>query len=190
MRFLDGAAGAASTVLSKFTGQELLDEIADFLYLLKHMYEPLIDRTRGFEELLRADSTRFCVVTSPAPGPLREARFFHEELTQRELPVGALVVNRVLPPAGDDALALGQDGVAEVLRRGGIAEELRSDLAAAACRALRQHEALAERDAHALEGLLADAAQGVAVVRVPQLAHDVHDAERLGELLPHLVGEL
>lgn len=189
MRFLDGAAGAASAVLSKFTGTELLDEIADFLYLLKHMYDPLIARTRGFEELLRADTTRFCVVTSPAPGALREARFFHGELIDRDLPVGALVVNRVLPPAGAEALALGPDGIERVLATEGVTEAVRSGAAAAALRALHQHETMAQRDIDALHELLEEAAQGVHVVRVPQLAHDVHDAARLGELLPHLVGD-
>ena len=53
LRFLDGATGAVSSLLSRFTGQELLFELGVFLYLLRNLYEPLLDRTRGFEALLR-----------------------------------------------------------------------------------------------------------------------------------------
>ncbi|MFZ9888494.1 MAG: ArsA family ATPase, partial [Myxococcota bacterium] len=65
LRFLDGLTGAASAVLSRFTGHELLDELGDFLFLLRNLYEPLVYRTRQFEGLLRGPQTRFVVVTSP-----------------------------------------------------------------------------------------------------------------------------
>jgi len=190
LRFLDGAAGAASSVLSRFTGAELLDEIAEFLYLLRHMYQPLIERTRGFEELLRADNTRFCIVTSPATGPLSEAAFFHEQLVQRELPVGALIVNRVMPAPSDAVSELDGSEVTALLQGADLDDTRRAELADATLRVIAEHTALAERDERALSERLAEAARDVTVVRVPQLAHDVHDTARLGELLPLVVGEL
>jgi anion-transporting ArsA/GET3 family ATPase len=189
LRFLDGAAGAAYSVLTRFTGTELLDELADFLYLLKHMYAPLIERTRGFEGLLRAPTTRFLVVTSPAPSPLREARFFHEELERRELGVGAMIVNRVVPRPGADARGLDPDEAAAHLEALGVAPDVLGDVAAASVRAVHEQAALASHDEAAISELLAAAAGGVPTALIPQLATDVHDAERLGVLIKLLFGE-
>jgi anion-transporting ArsA/GET3 family ATPase len=189
LRFLDGAAGAASSVLARFTGHELLDEIGEFLYLLRSLYAPLMERTRGFEELLRGPTTRFCVVTSPAPGPLAEARFFRQLLDGRQLGVGALIVNRVLPHPGEALSSLDEEQLSEVLVRLNVSAELLPWLAHSATRAVREQAVLAERDEAGVAELVHDAAGGAPVVLIPQLERDVHDASRLMELMPWLVGE-
>jgi anion-transporting ArsA/GET3 family ATPase len=189
LRFLDGATGAAQTVLSKFTGTELLDELGEFLYLLRSLYAPLIERTRQFEEMLRGPGTRFLVVTSPSPGPLQEARFFRELLDERELGVGGLVVNRVLPHPGSDVAALDTEGIAAALTELGVAPEALEAAASDVERALHEQTALADRAQRDIDELVAAAAGDAPVVLVPQLAQDVHDARALAELLPWLVGD-
>lgn len=189
LRFLDGAAGAASSLLARFTGHELLDELGEFLYLLRNLYAPLIERTHDFEALLRGPSTRFVVVTSPAPGPLTEARFFRQLLDERALGTGALIVNRVLPHPGE---ALAEASLAELsslLTTLGVDEAALPALAADAERAVREQALLAERDRAGIAALVSEAAGGAPVVLVPQLDSDVHDATRLAELLPWLVGD-
>lgn len=188
LRFLDGATGAVSSLLSRFTGHELLDEIGDFLYLLRNLYGPLVERTRDFEALLRGPTSRFVVVTSPAPGPLGEARFFRRLLDERELGTGAVVVNRVLPHPGDELASLSADALAPLLKKLGVTDEAIPSLTHDAHEAIREQALLAERDRAGIEALVADVAGGAPIVLVPQLESDVHDASRLATLLPWLVG--
>lgn len=189
LRFLDGAAGAASSVLARFTGHELLDELGDFLYLLRNIYAPLMERTRGFEGLLRGPTTRFVVVTSPAPGPLSEARFFRQLLDERDLGTGALIVNRVLPHPGDQLAGASEEEMARLLAQLGVTGDLLPWLATDAHKVVREQAMLADRDRRGISSLVDDAAGGAPVVLVPQLEGDVHDASRLAQLLPWLVGE-
>lgn len=189
LRFLDGAAGAATAVLARFTGHELLDELGDFLLLLRNLYDPLIERTRGFERMLRGPSTRFVIVTSPAPGPLREARYFHDLLLERDLAVGCAVVNRVMPPPGAHLASRSLEEIEAMLAGLGVAEEERGHLARVGHKAAFEQAFLAERDLGAVRELGSATQSDVPVVMVPQMHGDVHDARRLAQLLPWLVGE-
>ena len=188
LRFLDGATGAVSSLLARFTGHELLEELGDFLYLLRNLYGPLVERTRDFETLLRGPSSRFVVVTSPAPGPLGEARFFRRLLDERDLGTGAVVVNRVLPHPGEALAAMPVDALTPLLSTLGVSEDAIPALLHAVHEAVREQALLAERDRAGIDSLVADVADGAPIVLVPQLESDVHDASRLAELLPWLVG--
>ena len=53
-------------------------------------------------ELLQADGTAFLVVAAPEPDALREAAYFVERLSEDEMPLAGLVVNRAAQaPASD-----------------------------------------------------------------------------------------
>ena len=49
--------------------------------------------------LLQADGTAFVVVAAPEPDALREAAYFVDRLTDDDMPLAGLVVNRAQPPA-------------------------------------------------------------------------------------------
>lgn len=192
LRFLDssllqGAAGRAQSVLARFTGAEVLEEIGDFIVLLRDLYDPLTARTHDFQALLRGEDTRFLVVSSPQPGALAEARFFLTELERRDLRLGALVVNRVTPSAGAALDVLAEPDWEAHLTARGLDEREAAKLAAVLDEAARQQEKLAILDAAAVAGLLEDA-RHAPVVQVPRLSDAVHDARRLAELMPWLAG--
>ncbi|MBM4282764.1 MAG: ArsA family ATPase, partial [Deltaproteobacteria bacterium] len=60
-RFLDGATGRAQSVIAKFTGPDLLEELGELLLLLKDLYGPLTQRTREFVALLAGRCSAFVV---------------------------------------------------------------------------------------------------------------------------------
>jgi anion-transporting ArsA/GET3 family ATPase len=185
-RFLEGASGRAQSVLAKFTGQELLDDLGDFLVLLKDLYGPLTQRTREFVALLGGRHSAFLVVTAPQPSVLSEAAFFAGELRRRALPLAAAVVNRVTarPLAALDAL--GHDTWDdELVARLGTDDAAR--VAAALDAAVQQEARLADLEARSLLDLTTSLGE-IPCARLPRLSDAVHDAERLVELVPWLVG--
>jgi anion-transporting ArsA/GET3 family ATPase len=189
LRFLDGAAGRAQSVLARFAGSEVLEELGEFIVLLRDLYDPLTRRTRDFEALLRGDGTRFCVVSSPQPPALAEARFFLDELVRRELKLGALIVNRVTPSPGAARSVLAEDHWERHLEQRGLASSDAAKLAAVLDESVRQQDKLAALDLAHVEALLAQSGDAP-VVRVPRLSDAVHDAKRLAELVPWLAGPM
>ncbi len=121
------------------------------------------------------------MVAAPEPDALREAAYFVERLTEDEMPLAGLVVNRASPPLSAGLSAEEAHG------RGGPARGGRGDSTTAGL--LRLHADRARhRDAR---GAPARAVRRRAPRRrrravVPALATDVHDLEglrRVGELL-------
>ena len=189
LRFLDGASGRAQSVIARFTGGEMLEELGDFLVLLKDLYDPLTDRTRQFVSLLEGTDTAFVVVTAPQPTVLSEAAFFAGELVRRGLPLQAVVVNRLTPRPTTALQILEHDHVDETLQQA-IGADDGARVAAALDRAVGDEDRLATLEDAALQGLMGagGALSATPTVRLPRLSDAVHDAGRLVELLPWLVG--
>ena len=129
------------------------------------------------------------VVTAPQPTVLAEAAFFAEELRRRKLPLAAAVVNRVTSTPTAALAALARDDWDDAVKdavdavEGGGGDKL----VAALDLAVQQEARLADLEHKALINL-GHALDEVPVVRLPRLSEAVHDAARLVELLPHLVG--
>jgi anion-transporting ArsA/GET3 family ATPase len=188
LRFLDGATGRAQSIIARFTGAEMLEELGDFLVLLKDLYDPLTRRTKDFVSLLGGKDTAFVVVTAPQPTVLAEAAFFADELRRRQLPLAAAVVNRVTAVPDRALAAIARDDWDDAILDGfGADDAAGRKMVAALDLAVRQEARLAELEHTALTGL-GHALDDVAVVRLPRLSEAVHDAARLVELLPWLVG--
>jgi anion-transporting ArsA/GET3 family ATPase len=186
LRFLDSASGRAQSVIARFTGAEMLDELGDFLVLLKDLYEPLTQRTREFVDLLGGRHTAFLVVTAPQPTVLAEAAFFAGELVRRKLPLAAVVVNRLTPrPHAALAAIVGADLDDRLVSILGVDDGAR--VAAALDRAVTDEDRFASLEDAALAGA-GPGLGAVPMVRLPRLSDAVHDQGRLVELLPWLVG--
>ena len=181
LRFLDTAHSAVNALLSRFTGSSFLDELSDFLVVMRDLYAPVRERTRGLHMLLRSADSAFVVVTSPAPGPRREALAFLSLLEERGYPLGAIVANRVTPAPGDVA---DPRTLAENLVHAAKAEEL----AAAIARAHAEQARDAAHDEAALDEVRAHA-PALPCVAVPRLTGDIADLRGLARLLPALVAE-
>lgn len=183
-KVVGAGATAFMRVAGRVTGMELLQDLADFFRDFEGMYDGFKQRAEEVLALLRAPSSRFVVVTSADPPPLREARYFLERLEQEGLHAAGVVVNRVRPEVprdpSDAALeraiaaleaAAGDDpGAGEVPAPGSSDEAA----IAGALRLLADVRNLAARQRR-------DVAAGLfgvdvpALVEVPLLGGDVHD---------------
>jgi anion-transporting ArsA/GET3 family ATPase len=168
--------GSATIVktLARFTGAEMLHDLAEFLRGFHGMYDGFKARAAQVRVLLGAPTTGFVLVASSSPLSIDEALGFHARLQAEGMPVAGVVANRVtadlwpgtdpLPDAATLAGALGPD----------------APLAARLSSTLAEHEQLAAGDARALRRLF-EAIPGPRAV-VPRLEEDIHDLASLARL--------
>ena len=86
------------------------------------MYDGFVERAEAVTRLLSDRRTTFMVVSTLEATPVREAEFFSAELTERQLHLGAIVLNKVLPEylrdPKTDKLALSMAARADELAQG------------------------------------------------------------------------
>jgi anion-transporting ArsA/GET3 family ATPase len=172
--------------LGKFTGAELLSEMATFLKAFSTLFEGLRERARHVEQMLVSDACTFIVVTAPDPLTLDEAVYFYEELGQQQVAVGGFVVNRVHPrwveledleqPAAQLCERLGALGAENVegVDIQDFAERLLSNAS--------DFQALASKDQLSLRKLTDHVSRETPVVTVPYFSQDVHSLSGLARV--------
>lgn len=173
-RIFDAGSGLFIRTISRFTGTELLEDLAELLSGFQGMFQGFRDRAAAVRTILAAADTSFVVVSTPSEAGLVDARAFRDRLRERQLRVGSVVLNRATPAPFSAGEAPAPEALARALAS---TPELAARLEALAME--RAEEALAHREA-AEE--LALETEGCAVVAVPQLPRDVHDLEGLERL--------
>jgi anion-transporting ArsA/GET3 family ATPase len=111
-------------VADRILGTQFLADIAEFFILFQSMYDGFVERAESVTRLLADRRTTFMVVSTLETTPMREAEFFARELVRRQLHLGAIVLNKVLPAYFRDPAAA---RVAETVRD--RADELAAALA-------------------------------------------------------------
>jgi anion-transporting ArsA/GET3 family ATPase len=165
--------------LRKITGIDLISDLVTFFQLLGDMTSDFSQRAAQVEQLLRAPSTAFLLVTSAAREPIDEAIWFGQRLEADGLPFAGVVVNRVHHDL------LGNREPREVRRS--LARVLDPGLASRVAENFRDYHVLARRDDANL-ARLAGQLDAARLLLVPQLDDDVHDVEGLLRIHRYLFG--
>ena len=110
-------------IADRVLGTKFLEDIAEFFSLFQTMERGFVERARRVTSVLSDRRTTFCVVSTLEPAPVHEAEFFVRELTARRLHLGAVILNKVLPPTLLDADAVAAAAALE-RRRAEVAEAL------------------------------------------------------------------
>ncbi|HET8979253.1 MAG TPA: ArsA-related P-loop ATPase [Solirubrobacteraceae bacterium] len=170
MRVFGRGAAPLLAGLRRVTGIDLIGDLSTFFGLLGSMTEDFSVRARQVEEMLRAPTTAFLLVTSAQQASIDEAIWFRRTLTDSGLPFAGVIVNRVHHDLLGDAEP--EDLVATLNRTVG------SDLAARVAANFADYHRLARRDSRNL-ARLADELGDEPLLLVPRLDDDVHDVEGL-----------
>jgi anion-transporting ArsA/GET3 family ATPase len=170
MRVLGRGATPLLAAMRRVTGVDLLTDVGTFFGLLGDMTNDFNVRAQQVEELLRAQTTAFMLVTSAEREPIEEAIWFHRTLEHGGLPFAGVIVNRVHHDLLGDSEP---EDVGPTLRR-----TLGADLAARVAQNFREYHLLARRDDINVERLAAALGDEPLLV-VPQLDQDIHDLEGL-----------
>ena len=197
-RLVNLASKPFNAVADRVLGASFLADIAEFFLLFQSMYGGFVERARAVEGTLRDRRTAFVVVSTLETAPVQEATFFCAELARRDLFLGAMVLNRVLPAGLDDPAARdlagrlerrAADAAADVAAASGTAAggpgELLAPVLEAAGRSFLDYAVLAAREAELATrlGRLAEV-----TVAVPHLDNDVADLDQLLALGRFLAG--
>jgi anion-transporting ArsA/GET3 family ATPase len=171
--------------LGRITGGGFLAAMAELITELNDLFGGFKQRAQMVEASLRSAEVSFVLVTSPAPMSLDEALFFSERLERANMPRGAFVVNRFhLPPLWSDAPPTESDAAQAIAARG---LQLEEDAPRRIVQAHADSVRLAARDAAQVRVLGERASDQVPIVRVPELASDVHDLKNLRDIAEMLM---
>jgi anion-transporting ArsA/GET3 family ATPase len=191
LRAVSAGVQAFLRTVSKVVGSEVINDVVAFFQAFEGMEEGFRDRATEVLALLADASSSFVLVTSPRRDAVEEAAFFAERLSESDIPVEGLIVNRVHPSFGDErveglraraeTLALKSVDTGPVAGDGAASAERLATLYAN----LADFRQVAERERHHVAGVKARAGRA-AVAYVPFLARDVYDFDALAEVGRHL----
>ncbi len=179
-RFMTAGLSMITNALTKILGAQVLRDMQTFVAAFDTLFGGFRQRAQKTFELLQADGTAFLVVAAPEPDALREAAYFVERLSEDEMPLAGLIVNRASPAPE------GQLSADEAMTAAGrLRKKDPASLTAGLLRLHADRARMVEREA-LLRQRFAAAHPAVPTAVVPALAGDVHDLEglrRIGELL-------
>jgi anion-transporting ArsA/GET3 family ATPase len=181
MRVAGRAVQAFLRTVSKVVGGEAINDVVAFFRAFEGMEEGFRDRAARVLELLAAGTTGFVLVTSPRRDAVDEALFFSGKLAEGDMPVDALVVNRVHPRFGDERPEGLRARAATLTRADGAAA---GELAALYAN-LADFQEISDRERHQFDDVRRLVDHG-ATAYVPFLSRDVHDFDALAEVGYHL----
>lgn len=168
--------------LSRFTGAEFLERVAEFIAGLNDMFGGFRERAGQVAKALRSPDVGFVVVTSPSPMAIREARFFSDRLREAEMKRDGVIVNQVHPTYA--AATPPVERIEAVL-----GDHVTHDLARRIAIALDDERRRGEMDRREADALRAHVGTEAAFVEVPAFETDVHDLRALARVASHLVGQ-
>jgi anion-transporting ArsA/GET3 family ATPase len=175
MKAVNVAAQAFVRTVGKVVGGAVLDDALAFFQAFEGMEAGFRDRASHVQQLLASDETAYVLVASPRADTVEEASYFAKKLVETQLPVEALIVNRMHPRFGD--------GRAEADRA--RADTLTGTAIGALYANLADFRQMADEERDELADLAADVAPAP-IVEVPFLPEDVHDLATLAEIGRHL----
>ncbi len=171
LRFMGVAAQALLRTIAKVAGADIVRDAVTFFQAFEGMEEGFRTRAARVRQLLAEEDTSFVVVASPRPDSVEEAVHFVGKLSESDMAVTALVVNRVQPRFADhDQLATLPDSTGPAA---GALSQLVDNLAGYTAASDREERALAD---------LVEKVAPAPVYRVPLLNTDIHDLDGLGSI--------
>jgi anion-transporting ArsA/GET3 family ATPase len=182
-RLMTAGFAMVTNALTRILGAQVLRDMQTFVAAFDTLFGGFRQRAQKTFELLQADGTAFLVVAAPEPDALREAAYFVERLSEDDMPLAGLVVNRASPQPLGEVTAEEATAAAQRLRK-----DDEDSLTAGLLRLHADRVRMVEREAR-LRRRFEAAHPQVPTAVVPALAGDVHDLEGLRQVGSLLAGE-
>jgi anion-transporting ArsA/GET3 family ATPase len=168
LSMLDLAARAVLSAFDRITGLRLLGDVQSFVASFDGMYAGFADRAAQAQALIRDPATLVVLVTTAESERVAHAIEFIGELSQMNLKLGAVAVNRVLAPLPD----------ASAIARAALPAALKRKLQ----RNLDDYAALRQRETRALVRLRANLPAATRLIAAPDLGREPRTLADLAEI--------
>lgn len=113
LRLMSVGFNLVSGAMNKVLGSQIITDVQTFVTACEALFGGFRARATVTFELLSSRQTTFLVVATPQPDALREAAYFVDRLSEEEMPLSGVVVNRVhesaLNVSAERALSLAED---------------------------------------------------------------------------------
>ncbi|GAA1426198.1 hypothetical protein GCM10009616_00130 [Microlunatus lacustris] len=113
LRLMSVGFTLVSTVMTKVLGGQLIKDLQTFVAAFEALFGGFRTRAQDTYRLLSSRHTTFIVVATPQRDALREAAYFVDRLTEEQMPLAGLVINRThvsgLDVSAERALSLAED---------------------------------------------------------------------------------
>jgi anion-transporting ArsA/GET3 family ATPase len=113
LRLMSVGFSIASAVMTKVLGAQIIRDVQTFVTAFEALFGGFRQRATSTFALLSSRHTTFLVVATPQREALREAAYFVDRLTEEQMPLCGLVLNRVhttpLDISSERALSLAED---------------------------------------------------------------------------------
>ncbi len=178
LRLMSAGFSMVSAAMTKILGAQIIGDVQTFVRAFETLFGGFRQRATSTFELLSSRHSTFLVVATPQHEALREAEYFVDRLTEEDMPLSGMVINRV----HTRGLAISPE------RALSLAEDLAGTSAVLEVEALRRHASLMrviETETRMMERFAA-ARPTVAQTQVQSLPTDVTDLttlRRVGALL-------
>jgi anion-transporting ArsA/GET3 family ATPase len=190
-RVVTAASKPFALIAERVLGSQFLADIAEFFVLFRTMYPGFVERSQAVQRTLRDRRTTFVVVSTLEAASVSECEFFIDELNARDLHLGAVVLNRVLPaylrgrPAAASARAMAAARPADLasLSRGLAEPESVARVLAEVGESFLDYRVPATREAELREELRA---APEVLATVPFIENDIADFDGLATIGNHL----
>jgi anion-transporting ArsA/GET3 family ATPase len=185
-KLMTAGFGLVTNTMAKLIGAQVLKDMQTFVTAFDTLFGGFRQRAQRTFELLQAEGTAFLVIAAPEPDALREAAYFVERLSEEQMPLAGLVVNRAgVMPQGDLSADRAMAGVerlrAEAAGHGGQLDGQLDGAAEMTAGLLRLHAdrvRIVERETR-LRRRFATSHPDVPTAVLPALSTDVHDLDGL-----------
>jgi anion-transporting ArsA/GET3 family ATPase len=181
-RFFRGTSAVVYKLLGYIFGGDFLDELSEFLFIFRDLYDGFRERHEAVIQLFGRDTTTFAVVCAPNEPSVKVAAYFLKELKERTMPCAGVLMNQMHPILGHKidpvpilgatahahAHDLGEHTVNQFLARLGANHRRLIGLAHA-------EQVLADQ----LKSLLTDSQH---MWQIPRLEGEVHDLDALARV--------
>ena len=181
-RLMTAGFGMVTRALTTIIGAQVLQDMSAFVSAFDTLFGGFRARAQRTFELLQADGTAFLVIAAPERDAMREASYFVDRLSQEDMPLAGLVINRTSDLAEADTAPLSANtamAAYEKLHQPGADsyEKLAGGL-------LRLHadKMQAVTREHDLIDRFATAHPDVPRAKIRALATDVHDLDGLRQV--------
>lgn len=185
LNILARSAAAVLRGMAKIIGTGFLEALAEFLGMLNDLFGGFRQRAEMVKEELRSPEVAFVLVTSPSPPSIQEALFFAERLGEHGMPRGGFVVNRFHLPPPFAETPVPEAAAKAAIDAAGVS--LEDDAAERVLQAHADAVKLAALDAHHIRSLDGVVAEGVPMVRLEALSHDVYSLPLLDQIAESLM---